>query len=458
MRLWNTALFLIVVAHIPVAGGPPDQIPATPAGRQFSAWLAARDSQDEATIRKFVELNMLPPSTVDQMLANRKQTGGYDVLQVEESSATTIVVLARQRTGGQALVRITLDVAAQEPYRVIGVRVRPVDPLTKPAGASGPQPEPAIPAILSLFETYQVVGMDAAHRMKDVDDFILALIRTPGFADAVNEIVVECGNALHQPILDRYIAGEDVPFQQARQAWRNATGMMCSVSAFYEQLFPLVRRINQRLPPTKRLRVIAADVPIDWNAMKNQADMMPLMQRREEHIVDVMEKEVFAKRRKALMLFGIGHLVHGLEAPAALANFTVPSGVVARYERMHPGVTFVIGTAPGTCGTPGSAEPNTLQAVMEKWPVPSLVRTRGTTLPGRLLVDAYLYLGPRELALAELHPADVFLDAEFMAELQRRAALTGWLDKQRNASFAISWSIDPEKVREESANPFIFCA
>src|ERR1700681_3429251 len=42
-----------------------------------------------------------------------------------------------------------------------------------------PTPEPAVPAILSLFDTYEVVGMNAAHRMKDLDDFILALVRNP---------------------------------------------------------------------------------------------------------------------------------------------------------------------------------------------------------------------------------------------------------------------------------------
>jgi hypothetical protein len=45
---------------------------------------------------------------------------------------------------------------------------------SKPAGAN-PIPEPAIPAILATFDKYEVVGIDAAHRMKDVDDFILTL-------------------------------------------------------------------------------------------------------------------------------------------------------------------------------------------------------------------------------------------------------------------------------------------
>ena len=134
---------------------------------------------------------------------------------------------------------------------------------TKPT-ASEPTPEAAIPAILAAFDRYEVVAMPEAHGMKDVDDFILSLIRDPSFPGKVNDIEVECGNSLYQPVLDRYIAGEDVPFTEVRKVWRNTTQSMCGQSGFFEQFFPLVRAINQKLPTTKRLRVLAGDPPIDW--------------------------------------------------------------------------------------------------------------------------------------------------------------------------------------------------
>ena len=89
--------------------------------------------------------------------------------------------------------------------------------------ASELTPEPAIPAILAAFDRYEVVAMPEAHGMKDVDDFILSLIRDPAFPVKVNDIEVECGNSLYQPVLDRYIAGEDVPFTEVRKVWRNTT-------------------------------------------------------------------------------------------------------------------------------------------------------------------------------------------------------------------------------------------
>jgi hypothetical protein len=42
--------------------------------------------------------------------------------------------------------------------------------------------------------------MGAAHGFKDLDDYILSLIRNQAFPDKVNDIVVKCGNCLYQDI------------------------------------------------------------------------------------------------------------------------------------------------------------------------------------------------------------------------------------------------------------------
>jgi hypothetical protein len=60
----------------------------------------------------------------------------------------------------------------------------------KPTG-SKPTPESAVPAILAAFDQYEVVAMPAAHGLKDVDDFILTLIRIPALWGKVNDIEVE---------------------------------------------------------------------------------------------------------------------------------------------------------------------------------------------------------------------------------------------------------------------------
>jgi hypothetical protein len=100
-------------------------------------------------------------------------------------------------------------------------------------------PSDAQQVILAAFDKYEVVGgMSSDHGVKDVDDFIIDLIRNPSLPGKVNDIAVECGNSLYQPILDRYIAGQDVPLTEVRQVWRNTTQPSCGFSTFYEELFP----------------------------------------------------------------------------------------------------------------------------------------------------------------------------------------------------------------------------
>lgn len=310
-------------------------------------------------------------------------------------------------------------------------------PQARPLG-SEPSPEPAASAILAAFDKYEVVGIPEAHDLKDVDDFILSLIRNPAFAEKANDIAVECGNSLYQPVLDGYIAGGDIPLAEVRKVWRNTTQEMCGTSGFFEQFFPLVRAINQKLPFKKRLRV-ASDPPIDWNQIKDYRERFKFD--RDASIASVMEKEVLSKHLKALMLFGIFHLFHGQGINA-----------VSIYEKDYPNLTFVISDL-GFFDTALPALPN---SPFVNWPIPSIARAKGTWLgaldfshflpaqmtldkdctvhylfpkepqkPMEDFVDAFLYVGPQDLRLKEQLPADIALDFDYRMELRRREALPG---------------------------------
>jgi hypothetical protein len=288
------------------------------------------------------------------------------------------------------------------------------EPLTRKGRVLNP--EDATKALLAAFDRYEVVAMGAGHGNKDLDDFILRLVRDPALPGKVNDVVVECGNSLYQPILDRYIAGGDVPLSEVRPVWRNTTQSMCSVSEFYETLFPLLRRINQKLAPERRLRVLAGDPPIDWSQVKDKSDVAL---DRDANIAVVMKREVLSKHRKALMLFGTFHLFH--------TNSTAPAGLessVQRYENDYPGVTMVIGTAV-VFTDPAVPADDGWQERMASWPFPALVQDIQGTWLGNVskdyfskMVDAYLYLGPGDLMLVEPRSAEVFSNKEYMAELR----------------------------------------
>jgi len=62
------------------------------------------------------------------------------------------------------------------------------------------------------------------------------------------------------------------------------------------------------------------------------------------------------------------------------------------------------------------------------------------------MVDAYLYLGPRDLQLSEPRPAEISLDKDYMTELQRRATLSLLGDEP----------VNPGKPLSGESNPFLY--
>lgn len=358
----------------------------------------------------------------------------------------------------------------------------PLLPPPPPPSAAAPVSQPTISgrdpvvrvaaeAIYDAYRRYDVVAMSAAHGNQNLDNFILELLSNPRFPGKINDIVVECGNSLYQSELDHYIAGDPVSLVQIQKVWRNTTQPMCGVSAFYQELFPLIRRLNQRLPVDQRVRVLASDVPVDWSDLPSQTD--PKFQfDRDETIADIMEREVLSKHHKALVLMGVDHLYHG----ALTAD--MPPSAVARYEKKYPNRTLVVADHGGFGnGTPYAEFNSAFEKYLVAWPVPALATNiRGSWLDDILnktqslgvvtlfhsdksghlitqnvtlgqeqdyadMVDAYLYLAPRDLLLNETVPANVFLEQSYMAEMRRRATLMG-------GPSTISDQANPAKVLE----------
>jgi D-alanyl-D-alanine carboxypeptidase len=132
----RTKLLLLLLA-LSVAGFAQVQLPDTPAGRQMDAWLQAFDGGDRAAFLAFLEKNY--PSwakNIDRDMDFRKMTGGFDLRKVEDASTPTKVVALAQERDSDQFARITVEVAAVDPYAItqIGIRAipRPAEfPLSK---------------------------------------------------------------------------------------------------------------------------------------------------------------------------------------------------------------------------------------------------------------------------------------------------------------------------------------
>jgi hypothetical protein len=302
------------------------------------------------------------------------------------------------------------------------------------------EPMPAIPALLDLFATHPLVALGEMHGSQDQADFITALLHHPAFSDTVQVIVFEVGNARHQAVVDRFVAGEPVAARDLRRVWRDFFGWGFDMP-IYEQFFRTVRAINRTLPLAQRIRVLLGDPPVDWSQIQftKLEDTHPWMEQRDAHYTEVVETQVLAPGYHALLIAGLAHFVRDW---AAEQQSPAPTNTVQRLERNHPGSVHVIIPHLGF-----GAETSALEPDLADWPIPSLVSLRTTWLgelgaalhfanfvpagaelpphkPGfslRHMADSYLYLGPRSsLTRSTCNPAIYRGDELFLSELRRR--------------------------------------
>ena len=311
-----------------------------------------------------------------------------------------------------------------------GAPVLVAAPAVATATAPAPEPRNAIDGVLDAFAEYDVVALgEGPHGNESGHRFRVSLIRDPRFTARVNDIVVEFGNPRYQEVMDRYLAGEDVPRESVRRVWRDTTvpGPIWD-RPIYEEFFAEVRKLNATLPSERRIRVWLGDAPIDWDAVRGPADVQRFGVMKDRHAGELVKREVLAKGRKALIIFGDGHLQGRGFAPASLTN------VLERPP--NPVKVFAIASSTAL----SSVDPS-----VNTWGVPSLARVRGTALgrqpyarfyplppaPGWSKVtledqfDAVLYVGPPSTDNRVEFPVALCDDAAYMRMRYRRLALAG---------------------------------
>jgi D-alanyl-D-alanine carboxypeptidase len=128
------ALVAIILMAVPAAGQP--EIPQTPAGKAFAAWLASFNSADAAQIRAFDAAypRQGPTPPVEDRLEFRQRTGGFTLVRVEKSEALGLTVLLREKDS-DTIARYELTVSADNPPKI----------LKSIINATQPPPDLAVP-------------------------------------------------------------------------------------------------------------------------------------------------------------------------------------------------------------------------------------------------------------------------------------------------------------------------
>ena len=163
--------------------------------------------------------------------------------------------------------------------------------------------------LLSKFDEYPLVALGEDHGWIEESELVSSLINDPLFPQKVNDVVIECGNARFQPLVDDYVNGEPVPDSALQQTWRNMTVLCTCDAPVYAQLFRTVKEVNQKLPSANRIRILLGEPPLDWSKINKAEELGPWIAQRDQHYSDVVEKEVIRKNRKALLIMGSLHFI-----------------------------------------------------------------------------------------------------------------------------------------------------
>jgi hypothetical protein len=323
-----------------------------------------------------------------------------------------------------------------------------------------PSFKPAVPVdpidgILNAFKIHDLVVLgEGAHNNEQAHAFRLQLVRDPRFSRVVDDIVVESGNALHQDVIDRFMRGEDVPHSDLRRVWQDTTvaNTVWDVP-IYEAFFRAVRELNATLPKERQLRVLLGDPPIDWNRIGNRDDWLKWLNQRDTYPSGLIEREVVAKGRKALVVYGDGHLMRknvfwGLSnmALAEERSKRPLNSLVVLLERAGARVFSVY--------TSTRADLTAVQPDVAGWQAPKLAIVAGTVLdhfhPWETYImvdpskgtfekavadperspsmgeqfDAILYLGPPSSITMSKLPVALCADADYMKMRAQRAGMT----------------------------------
>lgn len=315
------------------------------------------------------------------------------------------------------------------------------------ARAAAPSPTNPVTAILDAFRTHDIVALTDPHGNVQVQAFLLSLIRDARFPLIANDIVIETASARYQDAVDRFVRGDDVPYDALRKAWEDHT-VANSLGQQAEEMIRAVRTLNASLSSGTKLRVIAGDPPIDWDNITMPEDHWRWIELRDSYPADLIRRQVLDRGRHALVIYGQGHLQRRQIASNYDMSTWQSQTVLSLLEQEPSARIFNVWTL--------LDKDVDMPPEVASWPVPSLGALRGTnlgardfgtywqglgdrfavrngqlaplpraawkTIPMEDEFDAVLYLGPPSSMTSVTIPAALCHDSQFVnARLQRLA-------------------------------------
>ena len=319
------------------------------------------------------------------------------------------------------------------------------------------EPQDATNAMIHLFQSHNIVMLGESHGNKQEYEWLCQLVKTPGFADNVDDIVVEHGNSLYQQTVDRYISGEDVPIAQVQKAWRNMISSVPPVSPVYGSFYQAIREANLQHRGKHQIRLLMGGPPGDWDKINSPQDLAPYEAEREQWYAQVVKDQVLAKHHRALLIMGASHFLRGHaqsledqlllqrhQAIPPLDRTQLALGYVERELRAAGANPYLVVFGSNVIDSQGQIDQR-----FDSWPAPALAPTSGTwlgKLPAQPLLscghapatpltlgdeaDAMLYAAPCARLTGVEVPRAELEGTPYGKEVARRAAIILALPRQ----------------------------
>lgn len=260
-----------------------------------------------------------------------------------------------------------------------------------------------IEGILSAFRHFPLVGIEDWHGLAQEEDFYARLVSDPRFSKEVGNVVVEFGGASQQATINRYVTGEDLPYEQLRAVWTDTLGWLPTVTNVgYLNVFAVIRAANRGLPPKEQIHVWLGEPAIDWSRIKSSQDL-PKFTQRDQHPAELIKSEILAKHKKALVIYGGIH-------------FSAIDKMRSLVEQNYPQSFFVVTPYHGQAQVSDSAA---LEQSIPPESAPKLLV--GQNITGG--ANALLYLGPLSSLTQSPQISDLYLDEDFRREINRRSVI-----------------------------------
>ncbi len=302
-------------------------------------------------------------------------------------------------------------------------------------------PYDAIAGLAKVYDSHPLIFMGEWHRNAQQHAFLRRLIGDPRFLCRTDDIVIESGNARLQPVADAWASGKDVGEAELVSMYRETAVPFAWNAPMYRQFYETVREVNARHLCPHPVRLVLGDPAFDWATIETADDLRKVADR-DAFYATVVEREVLAKKHRALLVSGALHTFRRYPARAPGEDgFDEPSAAQI-IAKKHPGALFIVALVP----TQAAA------GTMKMPPPPSFRVLRGTPLakvdfsiiapawkakpaivngkhdwaledshawaPMGQVVDGVLYLGGDETRV--FPPPSIYLEPVYQKELRRR--------------------------------------